>query len=101
MRNSTTHTAQDDHPSALVHISSGRSRLHIENSANLEKDINLYARQCKVNITNSTLNNNFGADCILCKVKSKVILDDVQYSNGKPWKFQHSLFVENWHKHNG
>ena len=36
MRNSTTHTARDDHPSALVHISSGRSRLLIENSANLE-----------------------------------------------------------------
>ncbi len=70
-------TAWNDQTSALIQISNGQ--LIIEDSKITENrgDKIVYARQCQVNINNSTLNNNLGEDCILCIVKSKVYLMDI------------------------
>lgn len=78
--NSTTHTAWHDQPSALIQISNGK--LFIEDSNIIENkgEKIVYVRQCNVIINNSTFNNNFGADCILCIVKSRVFLNNVLVS---------------------
>ena len=78
--NSTTHTARFDSPPSLIQIPNGQ--LLIVDSKIIENKGGkiIYVRHCTVNITNTILNDNFGAECILCIVKSTVFLNNLQVS---------------------
>ena len=78
--NSTTHTAWHDQPSPLIQISNGKLLIEDSNIIENKGEKIVYVRQCNVTINNSTFNNNFGADCILCIVKSGVLLNNMSVS---------------------
>ena len=78
--NSTTGTAWHDQPSTLIQISNGKLLIEDSNIIKNKGEKIVYVRQCNVQINNSIFNNNFGADCILCIVKSKVLLNNTLVS---------------------
>ena len=78
--NSTTHIAWLTRPSALIQISNGKLFIEESNIIQNKGEMIIYARQCEVNISKITLNNNCGVRCILCTVKSQVLLNDVLVS---------------------
>ncbi len=76
--NSTIQTVRLDHPSALIQISNGQLLLEDSNIIENKGEMIIYARQCEININNSTLKNNFVTDCVLCIIKSRpVFFNDV------------------------
>ena len=78
--NSTTYEAQFSSPPALIQLSGGTLTIEKSNiTHNMGKKI-IYARECVINISSSSLDNNSGKHCILCLVKSKVYLTDTKIS---------------------
>ena len=67
-------------PSALIQISNGNLYINGSNVEQNHGEVIIYARECKLNISNSDLRNNTGTTCILCSVKSTVHLSDVTTS---------------------
>ena len=75
--NSTTHKAPVDNPSALIQISIGQLLIEESKIVQNKGEMIIYARQCEINISNTTFDNNEAAHYILCIIKSSVFFTDM------------------------
>ena len=67
----------------LIHITIGQLFIEESKIVQNKEEMIIYARQCKINISNSSFDNNEAANSILCIVKSSVFLNDILVSGNR------------------